>query len=133
VKIFKLFPLFLCLLFSVIFFACDMDPWLQGGNRVDTDKVVITKITAFNSEDGLKQKDGPQYKGNVGAVTMSHSVHEQHGVKCADCHHKNDNPERIKQCAKCHYGEKGFNTMHGLCVDCHISVRKGPQKCMECH
>ena len=126
-KIFKLFPLFLCFLFSVIFFACDMDPWLQGGNRVDTDKVVITKITTN------KPINGPKYKGNVGAVTMSHSVHENHGLQCADCHHKNDNPERTKQCAKCHNGDKGFNTMHGLCVDCHISKNKGPQKCMECH
>ena len=127
-KIFKLFPLFLCFLFSVIFFACDMDPWVQGGNRVDTDNVVITKITAYG-----KQADKSPYKGNVGAVTMSHSVHENHGLKCVDCHHKNGNDDRIKQCAPCHNGYEGFDTMHGLCVDCHISVRKGPQKCMECH
>ena len=128
-KIFKLFPLFLCFLFSIIFFACEIDPWIQGSNRVDTDNVVITKITAYG-----KQADGVSpYKGNVGAVIMSHSVHEQHGVTCFDCHHKNGNDDRIKKCAQCHYGDEGFNKMHGLCVDCHISKNKGPQKCMECH
>ncbi|MCL1865069.1 MAG: cytochrome c family protein [Spirochaetes bacterium] len=127
-KIFKLFPLFLCLLFSIIFVACEIDPWTQGGNRVDTDVMVIKKITAYG-----EQVDGTLYKGNVGAVTMSHSVHEQQGVKCFDCHHKNGNDDRIKECAKCHSGDKGYNTMHGLCVDCHISKNKGPQKCMECH
>ena len=111
-----------------------MDPWIQGGNRVDTDNVVITKITAYKPlDESIKAPDGQVYKGNVGAVTMSHSVHENHGLKCVDCHHKNGNDERVKKCAPCHYGYEGFNTMHGLCVDCHISVRKGPQKCMECH
>jgi hypothetical protein len=128
VKIIKLFPLFLCLLFSIIFYACEIDPWTQRGNRVDTDMVVIKKITAYG-----KQVDGVQYKGNVGAVTMSHNVHGQHGIQCIDCHHKNNNDDRIKECARCHSGDKGYNTMHGLCVDCHISKNKGPQKCMECH
>ena len=128
-KIFKLFPLFLCLFFSVIFFACEMDPWIQRGNQVDTDYVVIKKITAYGDKLGEVSK----YKGNVGAVTMSHSVHEQQGLKCIDCHHKNGNDDRIKECAKCHKGDEGYNTMHGLCVDCHISKKKGPQKCMGCH
>ena len=128
-KIFRLFPLFLCFLFSIIFFACDIDPWTQGGNHVDTDKVTITKITSRGELSG----EVSQYKGNVGAVTMSHSVHENHGVQCVVCHHTNDNDARIKECAQCHKGDKGYNALHGKCVDCHISVNKGPQKCMECH
>ena len=130
-KIFKLFPLFLCFLFSIIFFACDIDPWIQGGsgNRVDTDNVVITKITVNGTQaDGVSP-----FKGNVGVVAMSHSAHENQGVQCIDCHHKKGNDDRIKECARCHMGDEGYNALHGKCVDCHISKNKGPQKCMECH
>lgn len=124
----KFFPALLCLL-SLVFAACESDPWIHGGNPSDTDKVVVTKITAYG-----KQKDGvSNYKGQVGAVTMSHKVHEDNGMQCFDCHHKTNNDDRIKQCAKCHNGTKGYDTMHGLCVDCHIGKGKGPQKCMECH
>jgi hypothetical protein len=109
--------------------ACDSDPWVTRGNPKDTDEVVITKVTAYG-----KQADGVSpYKGQVGAVTMSHKVHEKQGLACIDCHHKKGNDDRIKQCAKCHNGQAGYETMHGLCVDCHIKEKKGPQKCMECH
>ncbi len=127
-KILKLFPALLCML-AFVMLACGTDPWIQGGNRVDTDKVVITKVTAHGT-----QKDGVSpYKGQVGAVTMSHKVHADQGLGCFDCHHKKGNDARIKQCGKCHTGQAGYNTMHGLCVDCHIAKGKGPQKCKECH
>lgn len=127
-KISKLFPVLLCI-FSLVMLACDSDPWVNRGNPVDTDEVVITKVTAYG-----KQADGVSpYKGNVGAVTMSHKVHAEQGLACIDCHHKKGNDARIKQCAKCHNGQPGYETMHGLCVDCHIAKGKGPQKCMECH
>ncbi len=125
---FKLFPAFLCLLFLVLA-ACEPDPWVNRGNPVDTDEVVITKVTAY----GI-QKDGVSpYKGQVGAVTMSHKVHEKQGMACDTCHHKKGNDAREKKCAKCHNGQAGYEKMHGLCVDCHIAKKKGPQKCMECH
>lgn len=124
---FKLFPAVFCLLVFV-FSACGGDPWTQRGNPVDTDEVTITKVTAFGT-----QKDGTPYKGQVGAVVMSHKVHEEAGLSCEDCHHKKGNDARVKHCAKCHNGEAGYKTMHGLCVDCHIAKGKGPQKCMGCH
>lgn len=127
-KKFKLFPVLLCFLYLVCT-ACDSDPWITKGNVKDTDEVVITKVTAFGT-----QKDGVSpYKGQVGAVTMSHKKHEDQGLTCFDCHHKKGNDSREKSCAKCHTGQKGYDTMHGLCVDCHIAKNKGPQKCMECH
>ncbi len=128
---YKLFPLLIIITISVVFavVSCDTDPWKHGGNPKNTDTVTIKKITRYG-----KQKDGlSSYKGQVGAVRMSHSVHEHAGMKCVDCHHKENNPERIKECAVCHYGDKGYDTMHGLCLDCHIARKKGPQKCMECH
>ncbi len=125
---FRLFSALLCLL-SLALISCESDPWIQGGNPNDTDNVVITKITKYG-----KQKDGVSpFKGQVGAVTMSHSVHAKEGLQCLDCHHKKNNDERIKQCARCHNGDAGYETMHGLCVDCHIGRKEGPQECMECH
>jgi hypothetical protein len=128
VKILKLFPALLCTL-TLVTLACDSDPWIQRGNPVDTDEVVITKVTAYGTQaDGVSP-----FKGQVGAVTMPHKVHAEQGMECIDCHHKKGNDARIKQCAKCHTGQAGYETMHGLCVDCHIAKKKGPQKCMECH
>lgn len=127
----KLFPVLLVCTLSVVFaiVSCNTDPWSHGGNPKDTDNVVIKKITKKGT-----QKDGVSpYKGQVGAVTMSHSVHEKAGVDCIVCHHKENNDARVKECAQCHYGDEGFDVMHGLCVDCHIGRKKGPQKCMECH
>jgi len=96
VKILKLFPVLLCLLFLIIL-ACDSDPWIHRGNPVDTDEVVITKVTAFGN-----QKDGASpYKGQVGAVTMPHKVHEEQGMACDDCHHKKGN-EGPQKCMECH-------------------------------
>ncbi len=107
--------------------GCNKDPWALGNGI--TDKVTITKITEF----GKAADNITPMKGNVGAVVMSHRTHEQQGLDCFACHHKHDNPEREKVCAKCHIGDNGYETMHGLCLDCHIAKKDGPQKCMECH
>jgi len=128
VKILKLFPVLLCII-AVVMSACDSDPWITRGNPVDTDEVVITKVTAY----GLQEDGVSPYKSQVGAVMMSHKVHEDQGMACVDCHHKIGNDDRSKKCAECHKGQAGYETMHGLCVDCHIGKRKGPEKCMECH
>jgi len=128
VKILRIYHVLLCFIILVMF-ACDSDPWIHRGNPVDTDNVVITKVTAYGvQEDGVSP-----YKGQVGASIMSHSVHEKQGLACIDCHHKKGNDDRIKQCAKCHNGQAGYEVMHSLCVDCHIDRKKGPEKCMECH
>jgi hypothetical protein len=85
----------------------------------DTQKTVaITKTT-----------ESPQ----VGVVNFPHEAHGKAGVKCVECHHKVNNAERDKVCANCHFGEEGINTMHKLCVDCHISAKKGPRQCDGCH
>ena len=122
----KLSPLVIAGLLIVTVISCGRDPWVLGDGA--TDKVTITKITKFGTAS-----DGSPFKGNVGAVVMSHKTHEDAGLTCYDCHHKNSNPEREKVCAKCHIGDNGYETMHGLCLDCHIGKKEGPQKCMECH
>lgn len=111
------------------FVSCEPDPWVTGGNPVDTDHVVITKITKYGTqEDGVSP-----YRSKVGSVIMSHKTHEEAGLDCVDCHHKENNDARIKTCAQCHNGDDGYEKLHGLCVDCHIEVKKGPQECMQCH
>lgn len=107
--------------------ACSLDPWVVGNEYPNM--VTITKTTAYG-----KSADGSSpMKSAVGAVKFSHKTHEEIGMNCNDCHHKKANPERIKQCANCHKGDNGYETMHGLCVDCHIKKKEGPQHCKECH
>ena len=71
----------------------------------------------------------------AGIVYFPHDPHSKAGVQCVECHHKKGNPEREKKCAidGCHQGESGLKTMHELCVGCHLSVKKGPRPCNECH
>ena len=107
--------------------SCSLDPWVGGKEYPNI--VTITKISSYGkSADGVSPM-----KSAVGAVKFSHKTHEDAGVKCINCHHKKDNPDRIKQCASCHRGDNGYETMHGLCVDCHIEKKEGPQHCKECH
>ncbi|MCP4133447.1 MAG: cytochrome c3 family protein [bacterium] len=141
-KLNKLLPALLFVIIAVFTYAsCDIDPWTREERALttkkatgevqfvqNTDKVIITKTTRFG-----KNKDGQPYKGQVGAVTMSHKTHEEMGMKCVDCHHKVGNDAREKKCAACHNGDNGYEVMHGLCLDCHIAKKDGPQKCMGCH
>ncbi len=145
-KLSRFFP-FLITGGIILFFSlsCDMDPWTRGvqgkksmnallrvvQGEKSTDKVTITKTTKYGkSADGVTP-----LKSQLGPVVMSHKTHEDMGMACTDCHHKEANDGRIKKCAAsgCHTGFQGYETLHGLCVDCHIKVKDGPQKCMECH
>lgn len=108
--------------------SCSFDPWNAGKSQ--TDVVLITKITKRLDANMNK----PPLRSQVGSVKMSHKTHqEEAGLSCVDCHHKKGNDSREKRCAACHYGDNGYETMHGLCVDCHIGRKKGPVKCKECH
>lgn len=91
-------------------------------NPSPTDVVTITKIM---SEEDVQML----------YVKMPHNLHEEAGVECQTCHHKNDNPARIKTCSgkDCHYGEEGDKLIHTFCIDCHSNSNEGPTKCDECH
>lgn len=120
-------PVLIAFLMAIIATACSLDPWVAG--KEYPNMVTITKITTYG-----KSADGSSpMKSSLGAVKFSHKTHEEKGMKCIECHHKKANPGRIKQCAVCHVGDNGYNTMHGLCVDCHIEKKEGPQHCKECH
>ncbi len=124
----KILPIAVAIIIGGAIASCKLDPWSTG--EMPTDVVTITKTTrAF----GPVKPGETVYRSKVGAVRMSHKVHEEKGLKCEQCHHKKNNPEREKKCAVCHKGENGYNPLHGLCVDCHIARKEGPVKCKQCH
>ncbi len=89
----------------------------------DAQKTVdITKVTTLS---GTSPKAGP--------VKFPHDVHDVDKMKCAKCHHKEYNDERVKVCADCHVGDAGMETIHNLCYGCHLSVKDGPRECSGCH
>lgn len=124
----RIAPLSLIVVIVCVISSCKLDPWTSGD--APTDIVTITK-TARALDNA--QASEAAYQSRVGAVKMSHKAHMDKGMQCVDCHHKKENPEREKKCASCHTGDNGYETMHGLCVDCHIAKKEGPQQCKECH
>jgi hypothetical protein len=103
-------------LMALPLFMCKKEPAVESTR--DTDYVTITKV----------MKDA-----QMASVTMSHVKHEQAGVECVVCHHKEGNDDRIKICSKCHMGEGTDKLMHNLCVNCHKEKKKGPADCTACH
>jgi hypothetical protein len=128
VELKKILPIAAAVIIAILIASCKYDAWQAGDSP--TDIVSITKIT--RNLDASKPEEN-KYASQVGTVRMSHKVHQDKGLKCVDCHHVKNNPEREKTCAKCHRGDNGYETMHGLCVDCHIARKEGPVKCKECH
>lgn len=101
-------------------------------NPSPTDVVTVTNINTFITEKD-KAAGITATLNAMDAVLMPHSKHENAGIKCVICHHKEGNDDRIKQCAACHKGARGEDTIHGLCINCHAQTKKGPVLCNECH
>ncbi len=101
-------------------------------NPSPTDVVTVTDVNKFISEKD-KQSGISATMNAMDPVPMSHKIHEDAGIKCVVCHHKVGNDDRIKQCAECHKGAKGEDTIHSLCINCHAQSKKGPVLCNECH
>src|SRR3990172_9791516 len=82
---------------SAIFISCK--------KKAPTDLSLLTTHVA--SQSGKDQ------------VNILHQTHEKAEVTCIKCHHKFENPARIKICSKCHGGDEKRIT-EALCVKCHI-------------
>jgi len=107
-------------------------PPASDEDLIDVDIVTITDVNAFVTQDDLK--NGITRTEDLATpVKMSHQKHERAGVQCIVCHHKKGNDDRIKQCAQCHRGEAGLDTMHAMCIGCHEEKQQGPQDCAQCH
>ncbi|MCX7677598.1 MAG: cytochrome c family protein [Spirochaetes bacterium] len=104
----------------------------DAGGSSPTDVVTITDVNSAINEKDIAA--GVHKTNNfVPSVKMSHEKHEAQGIKCVQCHHKEKNDDRIKQCAACHKGDKGRDLMHNFCVDCHMKASQGPTQCQQCH
>lgn len=113
-----------CFVVLIAYSSCGRSEWAEK-----IDMTSITKTTKYAME-----KDGvTPLKSQVGTVKMSHKAHDEAGIDCVVCHHKEFNDDREKECAKCHTGNDGYTTMHNLCLNCHIEKKKGPQDCKNCH
>ena len=122
----------ICILAILPLLAVACKGGTTGINPSPTDVVTITDVNAFISEGDLKA--GVKKTNNeVPPVIFSHSIHEKAGLQCVTCHHKEGNDERIKQCAMCHKGTAGDETMHNLCINCHLERKAGPAQCQDCH
>ena len=108
---------------------CALDPWTTG--EMPTDVITVSKTISTPTADG--RADDTVYAARIRPVRMSHKEHEESGVACVRCHHRNNNPEREKKCAACHRGGPGYETIHGLCRGCHDDRRRGPRSCGDCH
>lgn len=122
--------LLVCAVFSVIvFLSCDGTASL---NLENTDMVTITDVNSRISDADVKA--GVRKTNNfVNPVMMSHVKHQEAGMKCVQCHHRNGNNDRLKQCAACHKGGEGRDLMHNFCIGCHLTKGEGPVTCQDCH
>ena len=126
----RLFMVLAIIFLPLIFLSCNEGT--VSINPSPTDVVTVTDINKFITRDdelkGIKKTNGL-----IAPVRISHKIHEDEGVQCVTCHHKKGNDDRIKQCAYCHKGVRGDETIHNLCINCHLSKKKGPAMCQECH
>lgn len=101
-------------------------------NTSPTDVAVIGNINHYVSESDLRA-GVVKTADYVSPVKLSHRKHERAGVDCFTCHHKKGNDDRIKECARCHKGERGEEQLHNFCITCHSQRAKGPVMCQDCH
>lgn len=96
-----------------------------------TDLVYFSDVNEYLTEEDIA-KGNRRTHAQMPPVQLSHRVHEKKSVECESCHHRKENPARIKRCSVCHRGIKGVEDMHGYCFDCHTK-ENGPLECDNCH
>jgi hypothetical protein len=56
-------------------------------------------------------------------MDIVHKTHEKAGIDCYNCHHKWENPDRIRNCSNCHQKDVGKITKD-TCLKCHTANGK---------
>ncbi len=74
-----------------------------------TDMAELTRIVATQST-----KD---------EMDIVHKTHEKMGIDCYKCHHKWENPDRIRNCSNCHQKDIEQITKD-TCLKCHLAKDK---------
>jgi hypothetical protein len=101
------------------------------GDSISTDTVVVVPVDSF-----VTAKDTGAFAKKIGwtpgPVEVYHRTFEKAGLTCSTCHHKKNNPNRIKQCARCHKGVAGMDVLHKKCGQCHME-RTMDMACTACH
>jgi Zn finger protein HypA/HybF involved in hydrogenase expression len=92
---------FIAVIIPAVFISCK--------KNAPTDLAQLTKFVASQTS-----KD---------QVNVLHKTHEKAEVACVTCHHKFENPERIKTCSTCHGGDEK-RIAQDLCLKCHIDRNK---------
>ena len=86
------------LILASIFISCK--------KKGPTDLTELTVIVASQS--------GKDY------MDIVHKTHEKAGIDCYKCHHKWENPDRIRNCSNCHVDDIKKVT-NDTCLKCHES------------
>jgi hypothetical protein len=53
-------------------------------------------------------------------MDIIHKAHEKAGIDCYKCHHKWENPDRIRNCSNCHRDDVEKITKD-TCLKCHMT------------
>ncbi len=53
-------------------------------------------------------------------MDIVHKMHENAGIDCYKCHHKWENPDRIRNCSNCHTNDS-VQITKDTCVKCHMT------------
>jgi hypothetical protein len=56
-------------------------------------------------------------------MDIVHRTHDRAGIICEKCHHRYENPDRLKICSNCHRGEEK-RIARDMCVRCHTGDGK---------
>ena len=109
---------------------------------------VILALPAFSQEDMEVIENDGFTKRQRPPVVFKHDEHNENAEieECNECHHVYEGGERLEDessedqsCADCH-SENGsdnrprlIKAFHLNCKGCHLTAKKGPIMCGECH
>jgi hypothetical protein len=88
---------------------------------------ILTMIAAAMAAASCNKKGPTDLKKLIPIVSSQtgkdemdviHKTHERAGIVCYKCHHKWENPDRIRNCTNCHRG-KEESIARGTCLTCH--------------
>jgi hypothetical protein len=105
-------------------------------------------VSAWSQEDMKSVSSEPFIRSQRPEAVFPHDAHNEKAAieSCNECHHVYENGKRVadessedRRCADCHGLEDAgrqpglMKAFHLNCKGCHLSKKKGPVMCGECH